>query len=84
MPELAILKAQKVAKLVMGKRRRGQQRKEGEDKEERKERRKRREAGEKMNRSGTGRGEGSMEEEREKGRKEIIGLTRLTSATFRQ
>lgn len=37
-----------------------------------------------MNKSGTGRGEGSMEEEREKGRKEIIGLTKLTSATLCQ
>lgn len=37
-----------------------------------------------MNRSGTGRGEGSMEEEHEKWRKEIIGLTKLTFATFCQ
>ena len=42
MTELAILKAQKVAKFVRGKRKRGQQRKGGEDKEENRERKKRR------------------------------------------
>lgn len=61
--EFAILKAQKVAKLVRGKRRRGQRRKEGEDKEERWERKK-----EGRGRKWTGVGQG---EEREAWKKSV-------------